>query len=406
MSRCSTPGGRRSTSERPAGGSARAAALLLCALVAGSSPTSRRLPQDAYVWQRVWSDGLTRSLKQTTPLVSGFRVLAVEWPPDGQPVQAGVDWTLLQALRQPVVAVFRIDGRGILPSTAKIRTAFDRLPQSLSGLELDYDCPTHRLAAYRDLLRALRPDLPVRTALSITVLPDWLRARNFRSLSAAVDRLVLQVHAADDPRSGLFDRAAMLRWVEATDRRSARPFLVALPDYGVRVVLGPGGRVLSTEGERPALAGSSGTELLVAPAQMEDAMRALERDPPHRLLGIVWFRLPVQGDVRSWSLDTWLAVLRREPVAVRMALRVSPADPDGLRLLRVVNEGDIDAPLPMRIALGSPCVASDGAGPYRLDRDAPVATLERRQEGLLHAHAAVVVGWTRCSTAEQVLAFP
>ena len=98
-------------------------------------------------------------------------------------------------------------------------------------------------------------------------------------------------------------------------------------------------------------------------------------------------------------------MLRREPIAVRLLLRVVPAGPDGLRLLRLVNAGDIDASLPMRITLGSPCAASDGAGPYRLDRDAPVAVLERRQEALLRAHAAIVVGWTRCS-AERVLAPP
>ena len=400
------PGGRRSTSDPVLSRGPRAAAFVCCALVAGSAPSDRRLPQDAYVWQRVWSEGLTRSLRRTAPLVSGFRVLAAEWPPGGQPVFARTDWTLLRSLGRPVVAVFRIDGRGTLPSPAAIGAAFARLPQPLAGLELDYDCPTFRLAPYRDLLRTLGPALPARTALSITVLPDWLRARDFTSLSAAVDRLVLQVHAADDPRRGLFDRDAMLRWVFAMDRRSARPFLVALPDYGVRVVLDPVGRVLSTEGERRALAGSSGTELLVTPTQMADALRALERDPPHRLLGVAWFRMPVEGDKRAWSLDSWVAVLRRASLSVRLALRQFPMRPGNLRLLRVVNEGDVDALLPARIALGAPCIASDGAGPYVLDRDPPVAMLERRQEGLLHVQDAVVVGWTRCSVEERMLALP
>ena len=400
------PGGRRSTSDRFRSGALRAAAVFLCAGVVASAQTGRRLPQDAYVWQRVWSGRLLDALRRTAPLVSGFRVLAAEWTADGRVVSAGIDWVRLGELGRPVVAVLRIDGRGALPSVGAIRAVLDALPRPLAGLELDYDCPTFRLGAYRDLLRALKPGLPATTPLSITVLPDWLRARDFRPLSAVVDRLVLQVHAADDPRRGLFDRAAMLRWVAAMDRRSARPFLVALPDYGVRVVVGAAGRVLSTEGERPGLAGSSGTELVVAPAEMADAMRALERDPPHRLLGIAWFRVPIRGDVRSWSLDSWIAVLERAPLAVHLALRVASAGSDGLRLLRVVNEGDVDAPLPRRIALGIPCAASDGAGPYRLDRDAPVAVLERRQDGLLRAHAATLAGWTRCPAAEQTLAAP
>ncbi len=344
------------------------------------------------------------ALRQTAPLVTGYRVLAAEWSDDGRLVSAAVDWTRLQALGRPVVAVLRIDGRGALPGIGAIRAVFDRLPQSLAGLELDYDCPTARLAAYRDLLRALRARLPARTPLSITVLPDWLRARNFPSLGAAVDRLVLQVHATGNPSRGLFGQAAMLRWVDLMDRRSARPFLVALPDYGVRVLVGPDGRVLSTEGERPALAGSSGTELMVSPAQMAEAMRALERDPPHRLLGIAWFRMPVAGDARDWSLRSWIAVLRREPTASRLRLRVVSDGSGGLRLLSVANEGEVDTPLPPRIVLGIPCAASDGAGPYRLDRDAPVAVLLRQQAGLLHAHAAIAAGWTRCPVAERVLA--
>ena len=138
---------------------------------------------------------------------------------------------------------------------------------------------------------------------------------------------MLQVHAADDPCRGLFDRNAMLRWVAAMDRRSARPFLVALPSYGVRMVPDAAGRVLSTEGERPALAGPDATELMVAPAQMADAMRALERTPPHHLVGIAWFRLPVTGDVRNWSLQSWLAVLRGEPLAVTFRCAQHPPGP-------------------------------------------------------------------------------
>ncbi len=71
-----------------------------------------------------------------------------------------------------------------------------------------------------------------------------------------------------------------------------------------------------------------------------------------------------------------------------------------------MNEGDVDATLPTRIALGAPCLASDGAGPYRLRRDPPVALLDRVQDGLLRPHAAIIAGWTRCPVAEQALAPP
>ncbi len=378
-------------------------AIVLVSGLHGSAVTRRTLPQDAYVWQRVWTPGLETALRRTAPLVQGWRVLAAEWSVDGRLVRAGVDWTLLGALARPVTAVLRVDGRHVLPPPEAVADVVAGLPAgALAGVEVDYDCPTARLDEYRAFLQALRPRLPPGLRLSITALPDWLSASALAPLSREADQLVLQVHAVDDPRRGLFSPSAATRWARLMAARSARPFLVSLPAYGVRVVQSGDGRVLATEAERPALAGGSGVELAAVPELVEQAVDVLEQDPPPRLAGLVWFRVPSPADARSWSLDTWEAVLRRRVVPPRLVLRPVPG-PDGLSVLRLANDGAIDAPLPRVIALAEDCTASDGAGPYGLERDPPSLVLRPSGGVPLHPGQGLTVGWTRCAEPERVL---
>jgi len=51
-------------------------------------------------------------------------------------------------------------------------------PAGVSGVQLDADVPTARLAEYARMLSTLRELLPQPWELSITALPDWLRRRS------------------------------------------------------------------------------------------------------------------------------------------------------------------------------------------------------------------------------------
>ncbi len=377
------------------------AATLLIGL-RGAAPTHRTLPQEAYVWQRVWTAPLAEALGRTAPMVRGWRVLVAEWSPDGRLARTAPDWAELASLSLPVVAVLRIDDRHALPAPETFARVVAGLPSgAIAGVEVDDDIPTRRLDEYRRFLHALRPLLPRGLRLSITVLPDWLAARAFPALSREADQLVLQVHAVDDPGRGLFDGDATTRWVARMASRSARPFLVALPAYGVRVVQSADGRVLATEAERPALAGGAAMELTSPPGRVADAVAALEEDPSFGLTGLIWFRVPTRADQRSWSFATWEAVLRRRPLRPHLLLRRWPR-PDGVTVWRLVNDGATDASLPQKIAVAD-CIASDGAGPYRMQRDPAALVLQRSRDMLLPAGQAVTVGWTRCEAAPATL---
>ena len=136
---------------------------------------------------------------------------------------------------------------------------------ALAGVEIDYDCPTSKLATYARFLAALRSRLAPSLKLSITALPTWMTSTELEPLTRDLDEIVLQVHAVDDPRRGLFDPDQAERWVREFGRRIHRPFRVALPAYDVRVTWRPDGRLASVEGEMPLRAGAAAASCCAPP---------------------------------------------------------------------------------------------------------------------------------------------
>src|SRR6185503_3023626 len=113
----------------------------------------------AYIWQRAWTPRVIAAAERSADLVRAWRVLVAEADSRGHWVDVTVPWDALQATRRPIVAVVRIDGR---LDDARMPVLFDRVAATLdaapavSGLEIDYDCPTSKLAAYARFLGALR----------------------------------------------------------------------------------------------------------------------------------------------------------------------------------------------------------------------------------------------------------
>lgn len=383
-------------------------ALSLACLSASAAPGSR-LPQDAYVWQQRWTPAVGRAVTESADLVRAWRVLAARSDAHGglRPIQP--DWDRLLATGRPVILVVRIDGRAEDWDSPSVRDAIlarlHAAPLPIAGVEIDHDCATARLPAYAALLADLHASLPQQVALSITALPTWLESPAFDTLLPSVDEVVLQVHAVLSPRAGLFDPHLARRWIDALDRRTNRPFRVALPAYGTRVTWDADGRLLTVESERPLLAGGDAAQELVAsPAAVASLLRDLHSDPPRHLAGVVWFRLPTTGDRRAWSPATWRAVAEgRRLDASTAAPLVIDADIPGLHHVLLANDGDLDVPLPGAVALPADCALADGINAYGLERAADHLVLRRREPGLLRAHARQPIGWARCDlTAETV----
>ncbi len=392
------------------------AVMFLCLVGLSASTSAIRttavpLPHDAYVWQRVWIPAVVAAASQSADIVRTWRILLAEGDRAGRWATVAVPWDDVLATGRPVVGVIRIDGRldedrmtAMLDRVVATVSAPKTL-RSIAGLEIDYDCPTSKLATYAKFLSALRARLPASIALSITALPTWLSSPALGRLANDLSEVVLQVHAVDDPRRGLFDPEQAERWVREFGRRLSRPFRVALPAYDVRVTWRSDGRLASVESEVPLLAGPGGEVLKARPEAVLGFLQALKRSAPAGLVGIVWFRLPTEADTRAWSLETWRAVVTDRLPPARVSASLVPAEQPDLWNVVLSNDGTADTSLPTRTRLDRTCQAADGANGFRLAVGGPAdhRVLESNGSGRLRAKSKRTIGWARCVQPERDL---
>ncbi len=268
----------------------------------------------------------------------------------------------------------------------------------LAGVEIDHDCATAALGDYASWLRELRSVLPADVALSITALPAWLESPKLSEVLAAADSSVLQVHAVDQPRRGLFDAERAAGWIAAWDGQG-RPFHVALPAYGVRIATGADGALHAVDAEGPVeRTGAAGTELRADPMAVAGLLRSLAQHPPAHLAGYLWFRLPVAGDQRSWSPATLAAVRDGAPLAANFVVQASAAA-NGAHDLVLRNDGNLDA-APPSVNLPAHCRLGDALGRYRLELAGDGRLrLTPDSDASLRAATRMQIGWVRCERA-------
>jgi hypothetical protein len=281
----------------------------------------------------------------------------------------------------------------------------------LSELQIDYDCPESKLDDFRGLLPQLR-QAAAPIPLTFTALPSWLgQRRAFGKLIAAADGYVLQVHSLRPP-SGPRDDFGVLHpkeareWVEAA-ARFGRPFRVALPTYGYLAAFDAQDRLVGLSAEGPLLSWPNGLRLREArsdPAAAAGLVRGWMRERPPELAGILWYRLPVEGDRLNWTAPTLRAVLagRNPQGAVRVAVR---APEPGLVEIDLLNTGDGQADTPSPISIGwldGSLLAADGLAGYQVVRDKRAIHLERLRPAILRPGERWTIGWLRFTAPTEV----
>lgn len=380
------------------------AGLNLALVIAGCASRQQMLANDAYVWQRQWTPSLARAISDSGNDVRAWRVLAAEMDARGQWRTFSPAWPVLAASGKPVIAVIRVEGAlqqwdeaALMEHTRELLSQWRPRGIRFAGIEIDHDCATSRLPAYTHFLASLRPLMASGERLSITALPTWLESPELDALLAQADEAVLQVHAVQSPRAGLFQPERARAWLSEFARHTGKPWRVALPAYGTRVSWDDRGQVVAIESERPTLIDSTESrELFAEPATMQRFVSALEADVPHGLAGIVWFRLPTEGDERAWSMASWHAVLARTPLTSSVMARTVPSDDPSRLDVQVVNAGTGDVPLPALVRIDSACEAADGINGYALQRTPQGLYLQRTRVGLLRAGRQLAIGWLRC----------
>jgi hypothetical protein len=406
----------------------RAALLLSLALLASACRhphASGPLRQEAYVWQRSWSPAVRQAIQQASG-ISGFVVLAAEVdlrqglpkiarvPLDpslkdsGKPVGVALRVTTFPARFTDAPQIVQL-----LTGITKSLTAEARAKGiALAEIQIDYDCPESKLDDYRWLLSTLRKAAaPV--PLTFTALPSWLgQRRAFGGLIAAADGYVLQVHSLKPPSEprgeiALLKPEEAREWIDAA-ARFRRPFRVALPTYGYLAAFDARGKLLGLSAEGPLLSWPAGITVRTArsdPAVLAALIRDWTLDRPAELAGVLWYRLPVEGDRLNWSWPALRAVMAgREPHGkVRADVR---APEPGLAEIDLFNEGDDESALPAFIRVrwkGGTFLAADGLAGYQMQPpERNGLSLARPRPGWLRPGERRTVAWLRFASPTEI----
>ena len=383
--------------------------ILLTALVLLNGCEQQHAPpldQQLYVWQRQWTPAHVAALRDSRVDFSTLRVLALQAFPQAGWRRARIDSELLKRDGRPLIAVIRLDGQlksldqdEVTAQIQQVLSDWQAQGLTLSGVEIDHDAGNARLPSYRAFLAHLRGVLPATLSLSITALPAWLDSPELPALLSTVDSSVLQVHAVSDPRRGLFDPDQARQWARNWSRLTTKPFYLALPAYGVALLPSASGAPV-VESEVPVGRGGERRELLADPRQLSSLAAELRADPPAHLAGLIWFRLPLAGDRRAWSLTTLGAVARGDTLDSRLSVKLSAQD--GLYDISLSNQGNLDTAWPERVTLTvQGCDGVDALAGYALQQSPDLLTFTRLSDGRIAAGGQRAVGWARCTKIDQ-----
>lgn len=400
-----------------------AAAMAAFAFVHSDTPhTHRRMRQAVYVWQRVWTpsvrnavDAHARSFDETVVLGAEIawrdgvaRTTYVDLPYAAGPRRVGVALRIGPSPRAPGTDA---TDRALVAETASALIASARTQGvEPSELQLDYDCAESKLDGYADWLAAVREAVaPV--PVTLTALPSWLDRAAFARLARASDGFVLQVHSLEPPASAgdaapLCDADRAARWAEQAARVGV-PFRVALPTYGYALAWSRDGKFLgaAAEGAPPTWPRGAVVRELSADANaMASLVRRWNRDRPAALRGVVWFRLPVDGDARNWRWTTLARAMRGRDTRPRVVAETARPCAELLDV-SLANCGTSDGIAADVEAAwtGAPLVGCDAAPGFVAEtvRDGLVR-FRRTGDARLAPGAAQRVGWLRLGAAAEV----
>jgi hypothetical protein len=283
-------------------------------------------------------------------------------------------------------------------------------------LQLDYDCPESKLAVFTGLVRDVKAAL-AGIPVTITALPSWMGAPGFAGLIAAADGYVLQVHSLERPGAAgepysILDPAAARAAVRRANSFD-RPFRIALPTYGYVLAYDALGRCIGLSAEGPKRDWPAGARLRTVrsdPGAVAALVKEWSQSPPREFQGLIWYRLPVEGDRLNWSWPTLAAVMAGRIPAPKLEVQIRYPDPK-LAEFDFVNNGDGDASLPLEFTVSCPgarFVAGDALHGYEASETSPSEwRFLRRHEERLAPGGRHMAGWIRLARpAKLEIAYP
>lgn len=380
------------------------------------------LPQDIYVWQRVWNDQVKAALTTASKSAAGFAALAAEIDlRNGEPkiFRPDLDYAALKLSSRPIALAIRIDPfTGPFNENDRAAEAIARLARDVvksaqddglspAELQIDFDCGEWKLDGYRAWLRKIRAAVAP-LAVTPTILPSWLKHRAFTKLAHECGGFILQVHSVAVPQTvedtrELTDPVRAVQWVEQAARVGV-PFRVSLPTYSYLVAFDSAGKLCGISAEGPSARWPQQARVVrwdAQPAAMARLLAQWQHARPEMLRSVCWYRLPVAGDSLNWSWKTLEAVMEGRTPRRQLRVAASKSQP---RDIVVINTGEADESLPKRISARwseASLVAADALEGYTLKQSGNdnMVSFELNRSGeilRLSPDGRRKIGWIRC----------
>ncbi|MDB6075722.1 MAG: hypothetical protein JWO89_3362, partial [Verrucomicrobiaceae bacterium] len=142
----------------------------------------------------------------------------------------------------------------------------------------------------------------------------------------------------------------------------------------------------------------TGAHLVEAASSPVVALKLLQRwqqNRPPGLTGIIWYRLPVEGEKRNWSWPQLQAVIHGQTPEPRWEARLVP-QAEGYENVVIDNTGNGDALMPSTISLQTDKVlAFDGANGYNGREVEHGLIFSAANQKPLAAGGHASIGWVR-----------
>jgi len=316
-----------------------------------------------YIWQRSWDEHVGESISDLKTELNKFIILCGDLRYENGKISINtvdIDWNYFSKGDAEIILAIRIntgtkallksdsvyqviDGLEIILDKAILSTQEQRI--KITEVQLDYDCPTSKLADYGKFLALYKERFPS-LKISITALPTWLNSKEFKKVVKNISYYVLQLHSFEIPKT--MDKAKQIFLKDSASlyvKRAVRlkhPFSISLPTYGYEVVFDKNGGFLGLRGEvKRNILGKDiqYKAVMTDPAKILSFLDDISLSKLDKFLGICWFRMPLETDEFNWHTETFKAVLNGYVPHAKFNVKIEKPQP-GLYEIYLVNNGN------------------------------------------------------------------
>jgi hypothetical protein len=189
--------------------------------------------------------------------------------------------------------------------------------------------------------------------------------------------------------------------------RLGKPFRVALPTYGYSVAFDWKGQFRGLSAEGPSSTWPEGIavrNVRANPSELAQLVASWKTNRPLQLQGIIWYRLPVEGDTLNWNWRTLASVMDGELPSVQLRTEVHRPNP-GLVEIELTNIGT--AEFDRRIELSASwnnarLVACDGLQNFTVTGNGSTNLTLTAERTSLQPGERKIIGWLRLTQETEV----